>query len=195
MDARTTAHFPLQLPAVLSTANTELACVVDSLSLGGVFVHGVLLPIDTRLMLRFTLPHRGDLAIACTARWSTADGTGLQFDGLRAADTYALTRYIRAEGNATRRIWIEEVLRGLPPGESRHDVDRQRLGEPGGGREDAVTAWRRGLEAAAVARTRRGERVRPDHGAFADARERSIDDPFDSPDVPDYLEYDLAPCE
>lgn len=114
MDARTTAQFPLELPAVITTVDAELACVVDSLSLGGVFVRGPVLPIDTRLVLRFTLPQRADLEIACVARWSTPEGTGLQFDGLRAADTYALTRYIRASGNATRRTPIDEILRNLP---------------------------------------------------------------------------------
>lgn len=111
MKALTTARFPLELPAIITTANAELACVVDRLSLGGVFVRGAQLPMDTRLMLRFTLPHRAVLEIPCTARWPIPDGTGLMFDGLRAADTYALLRYIRAEGNATRRTPIDEVFR------------------------------------------------------------------------------------
>lgn len=115
MDARTTAQFPLELSAIITAADGELACTIDSLSLGGVFVRGAQLPIDTRVILRFTLPKRADLEIPCTARWSTADGTGLQFDGLRAADTYALTRYIRAQGAATTRTPIDEILRSLPP--------------------------------------------------------------------------------
>ena len=115
MDARTTAQFPLELPATITTTDAELTCVVESLSLGGVFVRGANLPIDTKMVVRFTLPHRADLEIACTARWSTKEGTGLQFDGLRAADTYALTRFIRAAGNATTRTPIDKILRNLPP--------------------------------------------------------------------------------
>lgn len=115
MDARTTAQFPIDLPATVTSADAETACSVDSISLGGVFVRDAHLAIDTRVILRFALPKRVDLEIPCTARWSTPDGTGLQFDGLRAADTYALTRYIRAQGNATERTPIDEILRNLPP--------------------------------------------------------------------------------
>ncbi|MBA3457892.1 MAG: PilZ domain-containing protein [Deltaproteobacteria bacterium] len=110
MDARTTARFPLELPAIVTTAATEVACTVESLSLGGVFVRGAHLPIDTRVVVQFSLPKRAELEIPCTARWSTPEGTGLQFDGLRAADTYALSRYILAQGNATQRTPIDEIL-------------------------------------------------------------------------------------
>ena len=115
MDGRTTAQFPLELSAIVTSADNEVTGIVDSLSLGGVFVRGAHLPIDTQAVLRFTLPKRADLEIPCTARWSTAEGTGLQFNGLRAADTYALTRFIRAQGNATERTPIDQILRGLPP--------------------------------------------------------------------------------
>ncbi len=115
MDARTTAQFTLELPATVTTTDTEVTGTVESLSLGGVFIRGAHLPIDTHAVLRFTLPKRADLEIPCTARWSTADGTGLQFNGLRAADTYALTRYIRAQGAETTRTPIDQILRSLPP--------------------------------------------------------------------------------
>lgn len=115
MDARTTAQFHLELPAIVTTSDAEVTGTIQSLSLGGVFVRGAHLAIDTHAVLRFSLPKRADLEIPCTARWSTADGTGLQFNGLRAADTYALTRYIRAEGNATERTPIDQILRSLPP--------------------------------------------------------------------------------
>lgn len=115
MDARTTAQFHIELSALVTTTEAEVTCTVDSLSLGGVFVRGAHLPIDTHAVLRFSLPKRADLEIPCTARWSTPEGTGLQFNGLRAADTYALTRFIRAQGNATERTPIDQILRNLPP--------------------------------------------------------------------------------
>lgn len=115
MDARTTAQFHLGLSAIVTTSDAEATGTIESLSLGGVFVRGVHLAIDTQAVLRFSLPKRADLEIPCTARWSTPEGTGLQFNGLRAADTYALTRYIRAQGNATERTPIDQILRSLPP--------------------------------------------------------------------------------
>src|SRR5690349_14845845 len=91
MDARTAARFPVDLPATITSPEIEVVCAVRNVSLGGVFVHGALLPIETRAVLRFTLPQRRELEVACTARWSTADGTGLQFERLRSVDIYALT--------------------------------------------------------------------------------------------------------
>jgi len=114
MDARTTARFPVELPAVVTSTEAEFSCTVHNLSLGGVFVRGAFLPIDTRVVVRFTLPQRKDLELACTARWSTAEGTGLQFNGLRAADTYALTRFIKSEGRPTSRTPISLIRTGLP---------------------------------------------------------------------------------
>lgn len=104
------------------TVETRLVpCTVHNMSLGGVFVRGPALPIETRVTLRFGLETLRDLEVACIARWSTADGTGLQFDGLRAADTYALAKFIRAHARATARTPVSDILRGVIPFSERRE--------------------------------------------------------------------------
>ena len=52
------------------------------------------LALGERVRLRFRIPRDGDLIdIETTVRWNADDGVGLQFDGLRAREVYALGKY------------------------------------------------------------------------------------------------------
>jgi hypothetical protein len=67
-----------------------------NISLGGMFLSAVTFPIDAPVSLTLLAPpHIPELQIDCTARWSTADGTGLRFDNLLPADIERLAQMIR----------------------------------------------------------------------------------------------------
>lgn len=110
MDHRTTAREPVELPATVEINGAVLECSVRNVSLGGVFVDGVTLPIDTRVLLRFSVPRNPQIEVDCIVRWSTDAGVGLQFAGLRAHDTYALTQFIRSQTRPTARTAISEII-------------------------------------------------------------------------------------
>jgi|SRR3954468_11330571 hypothetical protein len=104
LDTRRTVRYPIDLPARIRIGKTELACRIRNLSLGGVMVIGPALPADTRVNLRFYAPHVESFSGICITRWTTAEGCGLQFEGLRAIDTYQLARFIRHASRSTLRM-------------------------------------------------------------------------------------------
>ena len=87
---------PIDLPAWLQMETRSIQCQITNISLGGVFVTGLVLVPNTPLSIRFTPPLCGELHAGCIARWSCADGVGLQFERLAAADLDVLTRVIRS---------------------------------------------------------------------------------------------------
>jgi hypothetical protein len=110
MDHRTTAREPVELPATVGINGAVLECSVHNISLGGVFVNGVSLPIDTRVLLRFAVPRHPSIEVESVVRWSTELGVGLQFEGLRAHDTYALTQFLRSQTRPTARTAISDII-------------------------------------------------------------------------------------
>ena len=87
---------PIDLPASLQIETRAIPCRITNISLGGVFVTGAPLVPDTPLSIRFTPPRYSELLAACSARWSCADGVGLRFERLAAADLDLLARVIRS---------------------------------------------------------------------------------------------------
>jgi hypothetical protein len=110
-DSRTTLRYPIDLPARLRVGESDLSARIRNLSMGGVYVVGPSLPIGTRCMLRFTAPQLEVFEHWCTARWTTAEGCGLQFETLQAMDTYQLARFIRSAQRATQRLPTDAILR------------------------------------------------------------------------------------
>jgi hypothetical protein len=110
LDSRSTLRYPVDLTGTMILASTTLSCRVRNVSLGGVFVLGPTLTIGTRVQLHFGAD---DLEIdsPCITRWNTDEGTGLQFEGLRAIDTYMLSKFIRKHSRATGRIPTDAILR------------------------------------------------------------------------------------
>ncbi len=66
------------------------------LSLGGVFINSKARPaFNMRVHLRFTIPSQKEpIEVGGVVRWSDPGGFGVQFDGLRARDVWALARFI-----------------------------------------------------------------------------------------------------
>ncbi len=107
MDHRTTARQPVELPATIGLNGAVLEGSVRNVSLGGVFVNGVT-PADRHA--------RAAAVHGSAARWSTDEGVGLQVDGLRAHDTYALTQFIRSQTPPTARTAVNDIIaRAEPP--------------------------------------------------------------------------------
>src|SRR5688572_8152519 len=94
MESRSTLRHPVDLAATVTVNDTAIVCSVRNVSLGGVFVHGPSLSIGTRVRLRFGGWMLTEIEVECTTRWNTSEGSGLRFDGLRAAQTYALATFI-----------------------------------------------------------------------------------------------------
>jgi PilZ domain-containing protein len=97
MDLRSTTRRPVELAAQIQVGHRVVDCRLINLSMGGAFVVGpaLALPIDSRVMLYVELPMTvGALAAPCSVRWSSPDGCGIQFDGLRAMDAWAIGTFI-----------------------------------------------------------------------------------------------------
>jgi hypothetical protein len=100
MDHRSTTRRPVELEARLQIGHRVVDCRLINLSMGGAFVVGpaLALPIDSRVVLYVELPMTvGALAAPCSVRWSSTEGCGVQFDGLRAMDAWAIGSYIHRE--------------------------------------------------------------------------------------------------
>jgi PilZ domain len=91
---RIATRHPVSIPATATTAGTTVSCILSNLSLGGAFLDHQRLPMGARVHVVFKLPNHDDaIATDSTVRWSTQDGIGVQFDGLRARDVWALNRF------------------------------------------------------------------------------------------------------
>lgn len=66
-----------------------------NLSLGGALLAaGHKLPMGQRISITFNVPTMDEaIEIGATVRWSDDKATGIQFDGLRARDVWALNKY------------------------------------------------------------------------------------------------------
>ena len=70
-------------------------CTIVNLSLGGVLlIAEVKLWMGQRVNITFNVPTVAEaIDVGSTVRWSDDKGVGLQFDGLRARDVWALNKY------------------------------------------------------------------------------------------------------
>ena len=113
MDSRSTQRCATDLPATVAIGNVEFSGQVRNVSLGGVFVAGPSLTIGTQVTLTFGGVDMREIVATCVTRWNTPEGSGLQFDGLRAVETYSLSRFIRGLERATTKLRPDAIVR--PP--------------------------------------------------------------------------------
>ena len=71
---------------------------ITNLSLGGAFVTTAdRLEMGTRLRITFRIPTLEEpLSTGAQVRWTTDEGAGVQFDGLRARDVWSLNKYFES---------------------------------------------------------------------------------------------------
>ena len=67
---------------------------MQNLSLGGALIEMPRLPMGVRVTVKFALPtFEEPIETAATVRWATETAIGVQFDGLRAKDVWALNKF------------------------------------------------------------------------------------------------------
>jgi len=71
-----------------------------NMSVGGMYIEAAeRLPLGTKVKLRFRVPTQKDLIeVGAQVRWSESTGFGVQFDGLRARDVWALGKFFEQQG-------------------------------------------------------------------------------------------------
>ncbi len=84
--------------SIASSLEQTFESIIHNLSLGGAFVTlGRRLAIGTPVSLAFRIPtHDQAIEADATVRWSSKEGIGVQFDGLRAAEVWALNNMLAA---------------------------------------------------------------------------------------------------
>jgi hypothetical protein len=92
---RTSTRHAVSIPGKLVIDGAPGDCTVLNLSLGGALIGGAKkLPMGHRVNITFAVPTVEEaIDIGATVRWSDGSGLGLQFDGLRARDVWALNKY------------------------------------------------------------------------------------------------------
>jgi hypothetical protein len=92
---RTSTRHAVSIAGTLSAEGAQRPCTVMNLSLGGaLFSAGSKLPMGARVTISFNVPTMEDaIEVGATVRWSDDKATGIQFDGLRARDVWALNKY------------------------------------------------------------------------------------------------------
>ena len=92
---RTSTRHDVSLTGSLIVNGEGRAVEVVNLSLGGALVSaGAKYSMGQRVNVSFTIPTlETPIEVGATVRWSDDKATGLQFDGLRARDVWALNKY------------------------------------------------------------------------------------------------------
>ncbi len=94
---RTASRHIVSLTAKVTIDGAPRDATVVNLSLGGALVEtGSKHPMGQRMQLSFRVPTMEDpIDVGSTVRWADGQGVGLQFDGLRARDVWALNEYFK----------------------------------------------------------------------------------------------------
>lgn len=92
---RTSTRHAVSIAGKLAVEGAQRPCTVMNLSLGGALLSaGAKLPMGQRVSISFNVPTMDEsIEVGATVRWSDDSTTGIQFDGLRARDVWALNKY------------------------------------------------------------------------------------------------------
>ena len=85
------------MAGTLSIAGAPAACTIVNLSLGGALIAATQrYAMGARVHIAFKLPTAEEpVEVDATVRWSDPTSVGIQFDGLRARDVWALNEYFK----------------------------------------------------------------------------------------------------
>ncbi len=93
---RTATRHPVDLPCTVRDDTTREARIVN-LSVGGALITHARAPMGHRVHLSFHVPTLAEaITIGAIVRWSTDLEIGVQFDGLRPKDVWALSKYFES---------------------------------------------------------------------------------------------------
>ena len=92
---RTSQRYDLRVDVEYTIAGAKREATSRNVSLGGLFVDSPdRLILGERLTVRFRVPTQKDaIEVGAVVRWTDSLGFGVQFDGLRARDVWALGKY------------------------------------------------------------------------------------------------------
>jgi hypothetical protein len=94
---RTTPRFPVELVVEIGFSGAWEQASTGNVSLGGFYLAtDRRLEVGTKVRIRLSLPGTTKIESEAIVRWHDTGGMGLQFDGLRARDVYALGKYLEA---------------------------------------------------------------------------------------------------
>ena len=94
---RTSTRHHVELPCTLTLEGVAAELVIVNLSIGGALLQRPWLPLGVRAEVRFRVPTLDqDISTGAVVRWSSDDEVGLQFDGLRPRDVWALSKYFES---------------------------------------------------------------------------------------------------
>lgn len=98
---RTATRHDVSIAAHVTIDGKKQDATLVNLSLGGALVQtGAKHAMGSRMQIAFRLPTMEELIdVGATVRWSDAKGVGLQFDGLRARDVWALNEFFKQLGS------------------------------------------------------------------------------------------------
>jgi Tfp pilus assembly protein PilZ len=96
-DNRSQTRHDVSIPVTLTVDGTPNDCMMLNISLGGALVAAkTRYAMGRRLQISFRVPTMVEaIEVGATVRWSTIEGVGVQFDGLRARDVWALNEYFK----------------------------------------------------------------------------------------------------
>ncbi len=94
---RSSARHVVSLAGTLTIAGAPNACTIVNLSLGGALIAATQRhAMGARVHIAFKLPANEDsVEVDATVRWAEPTSVGIQFDGLRARDVWALNEYFK----------------------------------------------------------------------------------------------------
>jgi hypothetical protein len=93
---RTSTRYDVWIEAKLTVNAAVSDITMTNLSLGGALVSGTKQAMGSRVSISFRVPTlEKPIEVGAVVRWSDAKGVGLQFDGLRAQEVWALNEYFK----------------------------------------------------------------------------------------------------
>lgn len=94
---RTATRHTVSIDAKVTVDGKPRDAKMVNLSLGGALVEtGSRHAMGQRMQISFKVPTLADaIEVGATVRWTDGTGAGLQFDGLRARDVWALNEYFK----------------------------------------------------------------------------------------------------
>ena len=95
LQKRAATRHAVSIAVTVTAEGQSFESEMQNLSLGGAYVSlGRRLAMGTSVNLRFRIPTQEEaIAIDAQVRWSTDDGIGVQFGGLRAREVWSLNKF------------------------------------------------------------------------------------------------------
>ena len=94
---RSSTRHAVTIAGKISISGGTYDCTITNISLGGAMIAASQRqPMGIRCNVQFVIPTMAEpIEVGATVRWSDDSSVGIQFDGLRARDVWALNEYFK----------------------------------------------------------------------------------------------------